>query len=102
MALPKWIEPKISIGTIVAVVGLLITATSAVMAYGALTEKVSANDSRLNSMEARVSAKDLADAALLASINADRVSLAKTLGEMATDIRYLRRSAEQEKREAGE
>jgi hypothetical protein len=99
MTFPKWIEPKISIGTIVAVIGLMITATSAVMAYGALTEKVSANDHRLNSIETRVTAKDVSDAALLAQINQDRVSLAGTLAAMATDIRYLRREAEAEKRE---
>lgn len=98
MSLPKWIKPEISLGTIVSVVGLLAAMWTAAAAYGALGQRVDATASSLSSITVRLDAKDAADAALLAALNSDRVSLAGKLSEMATDIRYLRRSAEAEKR----
>lgn len=105
--MPRWtFENKITLGNLIQI-GIIVA--GAIGAYYGLTGALAkseqdnlAQDRAISVLSQRQDAKDAADAALLAALNADRVSMASKLSEMATDIRYLRRSAEQEKRVANE
>lgn len=98
MTLPKWIEPKISVGTIVSVIGLLVTMAGAAAGYGALNERVSQHDSKIEQIEDQQAKSDTDSRALLAEINKDRVALTETLATLKTDVSYLRRWVEEVKR----
>ena len=95
-------EPKITAGNLLTIASILITVFGATIAFGGVIKQVEETSNTVSSITLRLDAKDASDAALLAALNADRVNLAGKLSEMATDIRYLRRSAEQEKRDAVE
>lgn len=93
---PRWtFENKITFGNVLTIVLALVPA---IWAYAVMAKQVDTNATTLVAVTERLNAKDAADAALLAALNADRVAMAGKLSEMATDIRYLRRSAEAEKR----
>src|SRR6187549_3667839 len=102
--MPRWtFENKITLGNLIQI-GFIVAGAFA--AYYGITSAVAkgevdnqAQDRAIAGITERLNSKDIADAALLAAVNADRVSLASKLSEMATDIRYLRREREAEKRE---
>lgn len=97
--MPKWtFEPKITLGNVLTILSILITVFGATLAFGGVLKQVEETTSAVSTITVRLNAKDAADAALLAALNQDRIAMAGRLSEMATDIRYLRRSAEAEKR----
>lgn len=100
MTLPKWIEPRISLGTIATLVAMLATIWGAATAYGSLETRVAVTAAELTSVKASMSEQINAAAALLRDINADRVDLGKTMAELKTDVSYLRKWVED--LEAGE
>lgn len=99
MTLPKWIEPRISLGTIATLVAMLATIWGAATAYGSLENRVAVNAAEIIAVKASVSEQITAAAALLRDINADRVDLGKSMAELKTDVAYLRRWVEDLKRE---
>ena len=101
--MPRWtFEPKITLGNVLTILSILITVFGATLAFGGVLKQVEETTAAVTTITGRLDAKDAADAALLAALNQDRVNLAGKLSEMATDIRYLRREREAEKREATE
>lgn len=102
MTLPKWIEPRISLGTIATLVAMFATLWGAAAAYGALEGRVVNNSADIAAVKASL-ATQIRDAAdLLRDINSDRVELGKALSELKTDVGYLRRWVEDIKREGGQ
>lgn len=102
MTLPKWIEPRISLGTIATLVAMFATLWGAAAAYGALENRVVSNSADIAAVKASL-ATQIRDAAdLLRDINSDRVELGKALSELKTDVGYLRRWVEDIKREGGQ
>lgn len=99
MTLPKWIEPRISLGTIATLVAMLATIWGAATAYGSMETRVAVTAAELTSVKASMSEQINAAAALLRDINADRVDLGKTMAELKTDVAYLRRWVEDLERE---
>lgn len=99
MTLPKWIEPRISLGTIATLVAVLATIWGAATAYGSLETRVAVTAAELTSVKASMSEQVNAAAALLRDINADRVDLGKTMAELKTDVSYLRKWVEEIKRD---
>lgn len=100
MTLPKWIEPRISLGTIATLVAMFATLWGAAAAYGALESRVATNSVDIASVKAGLATQIRDAAELLRDINSDRVELGKALSELKTDVGYLRRWVEDIKREA--
>ncbi len=96
-------DPKITLGNLIQIGFIIAGAFAAYYGItGALAEAAADNqeqDRAIAGITERLNSKDVADTALLAAVNSDRVVLAAKLSEMATDIRYLRREREAEKRE---
>lgn len=104
--MPRWtFENKITLGNLIQI-GFILAGAFA--AYYGITSSLAkaevdnqAQDRAIAGITERLNSKDVADTALLAAVNSDRVTLAAKLSEMATDIRYLRRERENEKRLEG-
>ena len=98
MSLPPWIEPEISLGNILTILTLLGTVIAAAQSYGAVVQRVDqAGVDIVGLRQDNINIK--ADALALGKVVADeRLSTATTLAEMKTDIGYIRRYVEDEKR----
>jgi len=98
MALPKWIEPKISLGNILTIIAMFGTIIAAAQSYGAVVQKVDQAGIDIGALK-QANVEIRADATALGKVVADeRLSTATTLAEMKTDIGYIRRYVEDEKR----
>lgn len=91
MTLPKWIEPKISLGNILTIIAMMGAVMAAAQSYGAVVERVDQHDVAITSirMEANTLKEQVID---------DRLSTRETLAEMKTDVGYIRRYVEEERR----
>ena len=98
MTLPKWIEPKISLGNILTILGMLGAVFGFAQSYGATMQKLDQTGAEIISLrQSDVEIK--ADAIALGKVVADeRLNTATTLAEIKTDIGYIRRYVEDEKR----
>jgi len=93
MTLPKWIEPKISLGNILTIIAMLGAMMGFAQAYGGLVESVDQHDAAI------IEIKDDA-AALRAQVADDRSYARETLAEVKVDVGYIRRYVEEERRTA--
>lgn len=100
MALPRWIDPKISLGNILTIIAMLGTVVAAAQSYGAVVQRVEQHDTDITTLR-QVSVEIKADATALTKLFSDeRLNTATTLAEMKTDIGYIRRYVEDEKRQS--
>lgn len=93
MTLPKWIEPKISLGNILTIVAMIGAMLGFAQAYGGVVQKVDRHD--LDIVVLRQDAITLKE-----QVAEDRLYARETLAEMKTDIGYIRRYVEEERRSA--
>lgn len=100
MTLPSWIEPKISLGNILTILALLGGMLTAAQGYGGLLEKVEKHDIEIAAgRQDSLIIKNEASA-LKEQVQEDRLYARETLAEMKTDIGYIRRYVEEERRTA--
>jgi hypothetical protein len=99
MALPKWIEPKITVGNILTILPLIGAIFAAAQGYGAMMEKVDQITVRdipsLRQVDVELSGQIIAQGKV---IDTDRLSTRETLAELKTDVGYIRRYVEEERR----
>lgn len=99
MTLPSWIEPKISLGNILTIITIIGAILGAAQSYGSVVQRVEQHDVDLGTLR-QVSVEIKADAVALTKLFSDeRLNTATTLAEMKTDIGYIRRYVEDEKRQ---
>jgi hypothetical protein len=103
MALPKWIEPRITVGNILTIIPLLGAIFAAAQGYGAMMEKVDQIAQRdipsLRQTDIELGGQIVAQGRV---VDADRLSTRETLAELKTDVGYIRRYVEEERRGARE
>ncbi len=99
MALPKWIEPKITVGNILTIFVLLGGILAAAQSYGAMGEKVDQvvlkEIPAMRQVDTELG-KLIAEQAV--QIINDRLTTRETLAELKTDVGYIRRYVEEERR----
>ncbi len=108
MALPKWIEPKITVGNILTIFVLLGGILAAAQSYGAMGQKVEETVAKIEAVtKSDLPALREADVELGGLITAqgriidtDRLTTRETLAELKTDVGYIRRYVEEERRGA--
>lgn len=93
MTLPRWIEPKISLGNILTILAMIGAMLGFAQAYGGVVQKVDQHD--LDIVVLRQDASTLKE-----QVAEDRLYARETLAEMKTDIGYIRRYVEEERRSA--
>ena len=93
MTLPRWIEPKISLGNILTILAMIGAMLGFAQAYGGMLQKVDQHD--LDIVVLRQDASTLKE-----QVQEDRLYARETLAEMKTDIGYIRRYVEEERRTA--
>lgn len=93
MTLPRWIEPKISLGNILTIIAMIGAMMGFAQAYGGMLQKVDQHD-----LDIVVLRQDAS--ALKEQVQEDRLYARETLAEMKTDIGYIRRYVEEERRTA--
>ena len=98
MNLPQWIEPKITVGNILTIIALLGAAFAAAQAYGAMGEKVDQHSTDIVSLRQVDAELRASDADIVDTADADRLFVRETLAELRTDMGYVRRWVEGEKR----
>ena len=99
MPLPKWIEPKITLGNILTIIPMIGAIFAAAQSYGAMLEKV--DQVTLEDIPAlRQVDTDLGKliAEQAVQIVNDRLTTRETLAELKTDVGYIRRYVEEERR----
>ena len=98
MTTPKWFDPKITLGNVLTIIGMLAAVFGFAQSYGATIQRLDQTGVEIVSLrQDNLGIK--ADAIALGKIVADeRLSTATTLAEMKTDIGYIRRYVEDEKR----
>lgn len=101
MALPKWIEPRITVGNILTIIPLLGAILAAAQGYGVMGEKVDQITNRdlpsLRQVDVELGGQIVAQGRIQ---DADRLSTRETLAELKTDVGYIRRYVEEERRSA--
>jgi hypothetical protein len=101
MPLPKWIEPKITIGNILTIIPMIGAIFAAAQSYGAMLEKVDRvtleDIPALRQVDTELG-KLIAEQAV--QIVNDRLTTRETLAELKTDVGYIRRYVEEERRGA--
>ena len=99
MPLPKWIEPKITIGNILTIIPMIGAIFAAAQSYGAMLEKVDRvtleDIPALRQVDTELG-KLIAEQAV--QIVNDRLTTRETLAELKTDVGYIRRYVEEERR----
>lgn len=91
MTLPRWIDPKISLGNILTILAMIGAMMGFAQAYGGVVQKVDQHD--LDIVVLRQDASTLKE-----QVQEDRLYARETLAEMKTDIGYIRRYVEEERR----
>lgn len=101
MALPKWIEPKVTLGNILTIIPMIGAIFAAAQSYGAMGEKVDQvvehEIPSLRQVDVELGGQIVAQGRIQ---DADRLSNRETLAELKTDVGYIRRYVEEERRSA--
>lgn len=99
MPLPSWIEPRITVGNILTIIPLLGAILAAAQGYGSMTERVDQVTNKdipsLRQVDVELGGQIVAQGRVQ---DADRLSTRETLAELKTDVGYIRRYVEEERR----
>lgn len=100
MTLPSWIEPKISLGNILTILAMIGAMMGFAQAYGGMLQKVDQHEVDIVSIRQDSLIIKSEASALKEQVQEDRLYARETLAEMKTDIGYIRRYVEEERRTA--
>jgi hypothetical protein len=92
MTMPKWFEPKITLGAVLQIGVILATV---ITAWNTIVSDVRTNAGEISRLDTRVTAQEVKLERLLGDIQMDRLAQTSLLTEMRTDVRYLRAAVDE-------